>query len=319
MRRSRRAPICWGSSMGETEAGLDCGLTPGCLMATGAICAVLVGALWLDVAMVGPVLVVLAAALIFSPRRRERKGGDELTRAFDMDTRTEIQQPGGTMVPLERLTPARVPEPWADVLVPACQALLTGALVAALVIFLIGQLAPDTRGDLPAAWLGLALAITSVSWVLLLLDSRRLLWGLERITGMDLDDDDVIGELQTIEIHLQEGGQTRIIGAQWLGMSDERLLMLAADLVRGRSLAEGELGKDKALFPSGINEYRTVRKRLAEAGLVALVNRDAPSQGYRITAAGRAVFRRLAEENAHTRAHTHGQQEYDMALPRGGG
>jgi hypothetical protein len=88
-------------------------------------------------------------------------------------------------------------------------------------------------------------------------------------------------------------------------MDDDRLILLAAHLVRGGSLAEGDLGKNAAIFPAGINDFRKVRGKLITAGLIVLVNPDAPSQGHRVTPAGRAVFRRLAEENAHTPAHTH--------------
>jgi hypothetical protein len=45
----------------------------------------------------------------------------------------------------------------------------------------------DVNGSLLMPWLGLTLAI--VAWLLLLLDTRRLLWSIERLASVDLDGD----------------------------------------------------------------------------------------------------------------------------------
>jgi hypothetical protein len=206
---------------------------------------------------------------------------------------------------LESSTPARPADVIADLVVPLGQAAVTGALLAGLVVFLVWELAPHLDGDPVKVWAGLALGISAVAWLLLLADTRRLLWALERVTGRDLDRDGTAGPpgKRTLEVEVKEGNRRRIIGADWLGMDDDRLILLAAHLVRGGSLAEGALGKSSAIFPAGINDFRKVRGKLIEAGLIAQVNPDAPSQGHEVTPAGRAVFRRLVEE-ARTHAHT---------------
>ena len=136
-----------------------------------------------------------------------------------------------------------------------------------------------------------------------------LLQAVEIITNRDIDGDGQIGNQEPpaprdITVHIQDGdGHTRIVSAAWLEMDDSNLEAFASALENGRSLAEGDVGKDKAIFPGGINEFRQVRASLVEAGLIALVNVNAPSQGYTMTPAGRAFFRGI---NAHTHAHEDG-------------
>jgi hypothetical protein len=218
----------------------------------------------------------------------------------------------GTMPPaeVETTAPARPASFIADVVVPLVQAVVTGALVAGVVTAIA---ASRGSGNLFALWGGLTLGISAIAWLVLLFDTRRLLWGIERLTGLDLDRDGTKGkpeqERRTIEVHLKQGGTTRIIGADWLGLDDDKLLMLAADLVRGRRLAESDLGRDRVIFSRGINEFRAVRSRLVEAGLICPVNPEAPSQGYTVTRPGRAVFERLAKDSAHTRTHANGARK----------
>jgi hypothetical protein len=207
---------------------------------------------------------------------------------------------------VETTSPIRAATFVADVVVPAAQAGISGALISGAVTFVVSR--TDWYGSLLTLWLGVTVIVSCLAWVVLLMDSRRLLWAVERLTGKDLDGDGRAGqpEKQTIEVVVIQGGHQRIIGAGWLGLSDDQILMLAADLTRGRSLAEGDLGKDSMLFPKGINQFRTVRGKLVEAGLIAMVNPQAPNLGYEITRAGRAVFQRLAQNSTHTHTHANG-------------
>jgi hypothetical protein len=209
---------------------------------------------------------------------------------------------------METTTPVRPAGLVPDLLVPLGQALVTGGLLASAVTVIVGQTDWRHSGSLGALWIGITLFVTALAWLYLLRDSRRLLWSLERLTGKDIDQDGRVGEPepQTIEVVIQQSSHQRIISAGWLGLTDDQIVMLAVDLTRGRSLAEGDLGKDKVIFPRGINQYRDVRGKLVESGLLELVNPAAPAQGYRVTRAGRAVFKRLAQDNAHTHARTNG-------------
>jgi hypothetical protein len=83
-----------------------------------------------------------------------------------------------------------------DVLVPVLQAAISGALLAALLVFVVSEVAPGFGGDLLKVWAITALAITAGAWLLLLGQTRRLLWTVERLTGQDLNRNGVIGKPQ---------------------------------------------------------------------------------------------------------------------------
>jgi hypothetical protein len=192
--------------------------------------------------------------------------------------------------------------------VPFLQALTTGALVAGLVIFLMGELAPAWEVNRWKVWLGLALAISCCVWVFLLKDTRKLLRQIESLTGLDLDGDGMAGEptgIRRLEVHVKQGGHTRIVESEWLGIDDARLIAFSVGMNNGRGLSEGTWGKDRAIFPEGINSFRAYRGKLEEAGLIALVNPKAPNLGYEVTASGRAFFRRIAALEEYTNTHTH--------------
>ena len=195
----------------------------------------------------------------------------------------------------------------ADLLVPLGQAGVTGSLVGGLIAYAVKAL--GYPGEILPLAGGLALAIAAGTWLLLLSDvRRRLLWAVERVTGQDLNHDGATGDptKRVLEVHVKDGGQTRIVGADWLGIDDDRLIAFARGVIGGRGLAEGAWAKDKTAFPKGINEYRKLRGRLLEAGLIQKVS-AAGNVGFELTHAGRAVLGRLA---ALTLTHTNGGPEH---------
>ena len=98
--------------------------------------------------------------------------------------------PPGAVVTTE--APARPASFAADLLVPLGQAVITGLLLASLVTFAAARL--GYGGDLLTWWGGWALAISAVTWAILLGQHRRLLWAVERVTGRDLDGDGKAGK-----------------------------------------------------------------------------------------------------------------------------
>lgn len=202
----------------------------------------------------------------------------------------------------EQSQPARPADLVADLVVPIGQALFTGALVAGLVVFVVAR--TDYSGDLLTLGSGLFLGIAVFAWLLLLVDTRRLLWAIERLTGADLDGDGQAGNpaKQTLGVEVKEGRRTWFVDAAWLDLDDDNLLTFALGVHNGRGLTEGEWGKDRWAFPKGINQFRAVRGKLLEVGLLAKVNPSAENSTVKPTAAGRAFFRRLVE---HSSAHTH--------------
>jgi len=212
---------------------------------------------------------------------------------------------------LEMMTPTRPAGFVSDWLVPVLQALTTGGLLAGLIIFLMGELTPSWEVNRLKVWFALALAISCCVWVALLVDTRRLLRQIEKLTGLDLDGDGIAGDptKRRLEVHVQDGGYTRIVEADWLGIDDDRLIAFSVGMANGRGLTEATWGKERAIFPEGINSFRAFRSKLEEAGLIAMVNPKAPNLGYEVTASGRAYFRRIAELGEYS--HTHTQEPLD--------
>lgn len=93
-------------------------------------------------------------------------------------------------------SPTRAADLVADLLVPVGQALVTGALAGGLVVFGFSEVAPGWDVNHVKAFAGVALTVAAVTWGLLLVDTRRLLWGIERVIGLDLDRDGHQGEPQ---------------------------------------------------------------------------------------------------------------------------
>src|SRR4030042_5420412 len=73
-------------------------------------------------------------------------------------------------------TPARQASLAADVGVPVLQSLITGALTGAVATFLAYQLAPGLDASPVAMWASVSLAISTASWLVLLRETRALLW-----------------------------------------------------------------------------------------------------------------------------------------------
>jgi hypothetical protein len=84
---------------------------------------------------------------------------------------------------LETSTPARPADLVADLVVPLGQAMITGALLGGVFVLALDELVPSFDGDLLKVWGMATLGISALAWVLLLADTRRLLWAIGRLTG----------------------------------------------------------------------------------------------------------------------------------------
>lgn len=188
----------------------------------------------------------------------------------------------------ETLVPARPAGLVSDVLVPLLQALISGGLLAGVIVFVIGQLRPRDP-DLMTYWRLLALFLSTVFWLGLLGQTRKLLWAAERWFEVDLDRDGYRGDpsKRTIDVKVQEGGHHTIVGARYLEMDDDNLIRFAQGLQKGRKLTEGTWAKDSA-FPEGLNEFRKVRGRLLDRKLIEPIYPGRPNTSYRLTRPGQA-------------------------------
>ncbi len=109
-------------------------------------------------------------------------------REFAFAAGAPAVQPG---VRYERRRPARSANIESDVAVPGVQALITG-LIGGIAGGIVAMLVHAPK---PWAW-GLAIGVitTAVTWILLLVDHRQLLWEIEEVIGRDLDDDGIVGD-----------------------------------------------------------------------------------------------------------------------------
>lgn len=181
--------------------------------------------------------------------------------------------------------------PAAGLLLPAGQAAASGAFIG-LAVLVIAWLAEWPK---PWAW-GLItwLTIQAVMWCWLLWEWRRIvIYRLEEMTRRDLDGDYQVGPpAQTIRIELTENnGQTgRFIE---LPGGAENLAEMARGVLAGASLSESSwTGKGKP-FSRGV--FAEVKNELIRRGLATWNSPGTTARGISLNAAGRAVFRKLAD------------------------
>jgi hypothetical protein len=154
-----------------------------------------------------------------------------------------------------------------DFLVPAAQAGLTGLLLGALLAALLWLFVPDLEAHPLAIWAGATLVIVAVAWLLLLVDTRKLLWNIERLTGQDLDGDQEIGRPGHLVFVNRERAKQRAEKdrkeAEWRAF----LGFVSRLGVKGTTLAvwESEIGRDRynefrdALIDYGFARWRSYK------------------------------------------------------------
>jgi hypothetical protein len=169
----------------------------------------------------------------------------------------------------ERAAPARPAGIIADVLVPLLQSAISGALLAALLVFVLSELVPDWDADLLKVWAITALAITAVAWLLLLGQTRRLLWALERVTKLDIDQNGTIGQPRDRLVFVdRERAKEETTQAHERGEWLTFVSFIKQLPVRGTTITEweGALGRDRyyeyrdCLIDYGFAKWRSYSK-----------------------------------------------------------
>jgi hypothetical protein len=181
--------------------------------------------------------------------------------------------------------PVREPTPTGDVGVPVGQALVTGILVAlcsAGVTIAVGW----------PWWVPPAVLVgtSTLVWVWLLVDHRRLLRFVEKVVGVDLDGDGEVGEdagrPERVKVEITRGTQQVYLD---LPCGRETLRTVARAVLADQPLSESRwTGQGRPFSRATFAEFRD---ELLERGLLAWRNPQAHSQGVEPTRAGRAVFR----------------------------
>ena len=194
---------------------------------------------------------------------------------------------------VESATPARAADLVPDLLVPLAQALVTGAFLAGLVVFVLAEISPRFDGDLLRVWGFSALAISTVTWLILLGQTRRLLWAYEQWTGRDLDGNGKIGKPPERIVIINAGqGQREAAQQDEAAQLSQFARFVAALPARGTALRawEAELGRDT------YNEYRDALIRLGWARWNSMKADGTPNerQGWTLTLDAGEILRRIS-------------------------
>jgi len=179
------------------------------------------------------------------------------------------------------------------VIVPGLQAIITGAVCG------LAAGAVTAWFELPFwAIAGTVAALaTAGGW---LAYRGRWAWVFERLTGADLNADGYIGKPEPqqapalpasirVEVSRDEGRAVFYID---LPAKPEKLTQLARGLLAGRSFNQTAWTGSAGVFSR--SEFDALRDTMIQRGLLAWRNPESKSQGCDLTAAGRAVIRRLA-------------------------
>lgn len=185
-----------------------------------------------------------------------------------------------------------------DAWIPAVQAAIVAAAWAVVAGLMLGGGLALTGGPW---WVGVPIAfvVLAVLFALQVTGSiqerQRLLWKLEERTQQDGNGDGTVGQPARFQVELwrrNEQGQVQGMQLVDFGVEEERARALAKGVLAGRALSEAEwTGNGR---PFSRRELRGIRSELLERGLLEWRNVRAPAQGVQLTAAGRAVFERLA-------------------------
>ena len=189
-------------------------------------------------------------------------------------------------------TPVRAPGFVSDLVVPFGQSVVTGGLLSGLVTFLVGL--TDYEGKLTPLWFGLALAIATVTWLLLLADTRKLLRTVETLTGLDLDRDGQVGppveRIVTVNADRSRQDASRVAAQQERNQVASELGAFVARLPTHGTDArtwEGRIGRDK---------YQAFRGVLLEMGWAEWNSPRDKRQGWRLVLPVREILQRITAD-----------------------
>ena len=187
------------------------------------------------------------------------------------------------------------------IIIPGLKAVIVSVTCGLLVGLLIGAFQIKVN-----VWYAMAITALAVFLAVFLSTSRRGQWLVERLVGADLNGDTFIGqpdqqmlpapaERITVEVVQESGRRGDILD---LPIDREKLTALASGLTQGRQFAQSVWTGNGAVFTR--SEFEATRTALITAGLLTWNKDGHPSQGVRVTPAGRAIFRRLAGQHPPT-------------------
>lgn len=194
---------------------------------------------------------------------------------------------------METTIPTRPASFIADVVVPLVQALVTGALLGGLVVFALGELSPGWAVEPFKVWAGVGLAISTVAWMVLLGQTRRLLWTIEKLTGLDLDGDQRAGK-PTERVVIVGAGKAKEQATQRTNEQRASLFaqFVAGIPVKGTALRAWETEMGRETF----QDYRDALIRLGWAEWNSIKKDGTPNerQGWELTMPAADILERIS-------------------------
>lgn len=186
----------------------------------------------------------------------------------------------------ERRAPARAASVESDVLVPATQALITGA------VSLIPGIALTIWLEMP--WYSpflIAGGVIALFWLYLLDAHRKLLWSVETIINRDIDGDGAKGNPKParVEVAVKAHRHTELDD---LPGPVDALREFAQDVYSGR-VTFSERGARKSGY--GATAFKELRTTFINRGWATWNVPGEARQGVKLTAKGRAVMHGLSE------------------------
>ena len=170
---------------------------------------------------------------------------------------------------------------------PFTQATLTGVILG-VAVAVLGLILRTQHPETPGLVIGL------LAWAGTWLQLQRhwfSLTGLEKLTGLDLDNNGTIGEPPEIRVRISEvndGGHYHETIAH-LPATLEQMQALAAGLLAGDPFSERTwTGSGR---PFSVDGFRALRSELIKRGLLAVASPKDPRQGFILTAVGRQTMR----------------------------
>ena len=180
--------------------------------------------------------------------------------------------------------------------------------------------------ELPIRWPLVVAGFVTLAvmvWWLLALARDQLLWTVETITGIDVNQDGVVGEPKRISIEVANP-DNRSLKYLHLPVEEKALRQLCVGLiVQQRPFSEAEwTGRGR---PFSRAQFRDIRARLLEANVITWKDARHKTQGVEFTAWGRTVMRRALESCVGTHEYAgapesrlvYGQQGSERLLEEG--
>ena len=214
-----------------------------------------------------------------------------MNRKYQSSQAWEADELAGASITMQ--TPTRQPGIAADCIVPLFQAIVTGALVAGVITFVLGQ--SDYAGKLSPVFFGVWLSVAALAWLFLLADTRRLLRVIEELTGLDIDGDGQVGKptesIVTVNAPAARKEAARIAEETERAEVASELAEFVAKLpVHGTDSRtwEPRIGRER---------YTAFRGVLIEMGWAAWNSHD-KRQGWRLVLPVRAILQRISADEA---------------------